>query len=266
MTRSLPWSIALHLLIVGAIVAASGNTALRGGRFLPGTLIVALERAAPEADHAKPAVKQIAARQENTAMPSSNTRSALRANAHPLPLQKQKKPLSVQTQTRGSAQAKTPPAVRAQSDAAQAQTQAAKQQARAALFQNMRMRQNRWMWRSASMMWRPSMAPNPWLAASKKTTFLNSVQADIKSILAEKIKKAGISPLGGMTAKILLSYGPDGRLAAATVSTDSDELKALLKGINWQAVPLPGTYGLSIEGLALRIKVAKGITIAGQPL
>ena len=271
MTRSLPWSIALHLLLAGAIIAAGGNSALRKDRFLPGAFVVELKQAASGLDKSKPA-----------AVPS--TENISQAKAVPVEKEKEKekekaqKPDAVTAKGKAASRkvmaetAKETPSARKSASGpgaapalAPAQSPGARQ--RAALFQNMAVRRSMGMWRPSHMMWRAPVLPNPWFDASMETLFLSAVHTSLKSILAQKVGKPGAANLGGQAAKVLLSYGAGGKkLAAAAVSSGSDELKALLQGINWQAAPLPGVYGLSLKGLAITIKVGSGVTVTEKAL
>ncbi len=260
-TKTLPWSIALHLLLIGGIVAASGS-AMRGSKFLPRRIIVSLEQASPGLHPVKPATKQVAvpertATSEKTAPAdkmekADNRQKDVAANAKHKTLPATSAPVKTIAETAVQTQAQDP--------------QINSNQPRAALFQNIMMRRNMWMRPHPLIMWRPSVEPNPWLAAPAKSGFLNGMQSKLEALLAEKIKKETGIRYDGTAAKILLSYGPDGKLSGVRISSDSGGLKTLLEGIDWQAVPLPGVYRLSLKGLALNIRIEDGISIGAQAL
>ncbi len=277
MTRSLPWSIALHLLLAAAIIAASGNMALRSSRFVPGAFVVELRQAASGLNPAKqktgpapenisqakavPVEKEKAKKHDAVTAENANTQKDSTWTAKEKTKTPTAPPMAVAA---GPGPALSSPQTQ-KTAAIQAQSPGGRQ--RAALFQNMAVRRNTGMWRPSHMMWRASVLPNPWFDASRETLFLSAVHAKLKSLLARTIKRPGNGPLGGQTAKVILSYGADGKkFTGATVSSGSDALKSLLQGIDWQAAPLPGAYGLSLSGLAITVKVESGVTVTEKAL
>ncbi|MDA8174283.1 MAG: hypothetical protein M0018_06805 [Nitrospiraceae bacterium] len=231
-TKTLPLSMALHLALVGAIVAASGNAGLWSGGFIPGPLVVNLEQPAPDILKTAPAIKQ--------------TKPAV------APVIKEKAVAAAQAQTAIS-QNQTKNIVQAQT-----------QDPRAYPFQGARFMPMFQPVRTPTMwMWRPFPAQvNLGLLMQEKTLLLNSLRQTLSALLTEKIKDG--SPFDGATAKILLSYGADGKLSGVRVSSVSDGLKTLLEAVDWQAAPLPSAYKLSFKGLALNIKMEGGVISIGE--
>lgn len=245
MTKTLPWAMALHILFLGALLAAAGGTGgfgMAGGRpvagALPSTLIISLSRgmkmAAPKATSAMPTpkVKTIAAK----ALPA------------PAPSKTKNKTMITQATIRAKPQV--------------AVFQANPSSAPVFIF-------------GAQPFPVPRMRPipppviglNPWIEgailAGKETAFQSSAQKAIRKMLLEDVGELGIGALEGQKARVLISYGPDGALTGAKVSSDGPEirLETLLKGINWAAVPLPSSCRLSLKSLALKIKVEKGTAL-----
>lgn len=232
MTKTLPVSIALHLLLISAVIVASGRSVFHRGTFIPGAIIVNLDQAAPDT---KPAIKQDALGNKETA-----------------PVITKKKP-SAATVTKEKTEAAHAP-FKINTEAATAQAQTKDNQVKSSQMM-------------AAQMWRPFyMRASIGFWIHQKAVFLDAERAMLQSLIGQQMKKEETVTLAGTTAKVLLSYGPDGGLTGADVSSGSDALKALLEGINWQAAPLPAAYKLSLKGLALRIKVGKGITIGEEAL
>ncbi len=225
MAKTLPWSIALHLLLISAIIAASNRAVPQGGAFTPGPLIVNLEQAAPAIMPAAAAQATVIIHKKTVIhKKTAPTPSPLQANAG----------AAAQPQTQAP-QVKSPQAAAGKN----------------APFQNMRMH-------PPMRMWMPLyVRTNPWLPLPPETMFLNNLSATLKTLIAGKIKKEDGGGPDWPAASVILSYGPDGKLSAVKVSSESGELKTLLEGVDWQAAPLPSAYKLSLKGLALNIRVDK---------
>ncbi|MDA8326701.1 MAG: hypothetical protein M0033_10850 [Nitrospiraceae bacterium] len=227
--KTLPWSIALHLLLFGAIIAASGRAVPYGGAFTSGPLIVNL---GVNLEHAAPAIMPAAAAQA-TVIIHKKTVIHKKTAPTPSPLQANAGAAAAQPQAQAP-QVKSPQAAGKNTP-----------------FQNMRMH-------PPMRMWMPLyVRTNPWLMMPQKTMFLNNLRATLLALIAGKIKKEDGGGPDWPAASVILSYGPDGKLSAVKVSSESGDLKTLLEGVDWQAAPLPSAYKLSLKGLALNIRVDK---------
>lgn len=257
-TKTLQWSLALHLIFISAIIAA-GNRAVSYSASGRGMMIISLGRD----------IKQIVPAATANEKPDAALREMIkpadkktRRDSKPELMSQDTKSAPIPAKTTGQ------PTAQAQTPDAQAKAEPSTASAAPFLEKNVPM---------FSRMRMPPMsrvaAWDPWTgttaAAPKTDAFLADARKAAGALLAEEMRKGQKekNALDGQKAGVVLSYN-DGRLSGVKVLSGPDgiKIKTLLAGMNWAAVPLPSSYGLSLRSLELEISVQNGAAFCDMRL
>lgn len=88
--------------------------------------------------------------------------------------------------------------------------------------------------------------------------FMDNFSQSIREGLLKAIES---DPAGGLregTAEVTFFFNDEGGFGEVWGATNSEVLKSVLNRLDWQSVPLPGSYRLKLKGLHVKISIEKG--------
>ncbi|MBI5043873.1 MAG: hypothetical protein HZC10_08650 [Nitrospirae bacterium] len=88
--------------------------------------------------------------------------------------------------------------------------------------------------------------------AIKTKAFFSTIRKSAEMLVAPAVAEDAFN---GSSTNVALEYGEDKKLKRVEISSESDELKAVLEKIDWYALPKPADYLLLYKGINLKIGI-----------
>lgn len=90
-----------------------------------------------------------------------------------------------------------------------------------------------------------------------KKIFAQQAEYRVNKLLSEAFKVNTREFFGG-TALVRLTFGPEGRVNAVSVDSESPSLKAFFEEISWDLIPPPSAYSLAYTKVLIEFTVHEG--------
>jgi hypothetical protein len=88
--------------------------------------------------------------------------------------------------------------------------------------------------------------------------FMDDFSQSIQKGLLKAIENNQAGGLREGTAEVSFLFNDEGGIGEVWGATNSEVLESALNRLDWQTIPLPGTFRLKIKGLHVRIRIEGG--------